>query len=133
MVVGNFMLLCDIDPDEVYKWFMTFFIDAYDWVVVPNVYSLSQCASGINTATKLPIGASSHILDMSSYEKEPWCDVWDGLFWRFVDTHRLMLKKNPRLGGVLTSRYDKMDASRKRIIGYRAQDFLDTQTVTSGN
>ena len=40
--MGNFMLLCEFDPDEVYKWFMELFIDAYDWVMVPNVYGMSQ-------------------------------------------------------------------------------------------
>ncbi|MFM7856720.1 MAG: cryptochrome/photolyase family protein, partial [Flammeovirgaceae bacterium] len=38
MVLGNFMLLCEFDPDDVYRWFMEMFIDAYDWVMVPNVY-----------------------------------------------------------------------------------------------
>ena len=37
MILGNFMLLCEFDPDEVYRWFMEFFIDSYDWVMVPNV------------------------------------------------------------------------------------------------
>ena len=52
MVLGNFMLLCEIDPDEVYKWFMELFIDAYDWVMVPNVYGMSQFADGGLMATK---------------------------------------------------------------------------------
>jgi deoxyribodipyrimidine photolyase-related protein len=129
MIMGNFMLLSDIHPDEVYKWFMEFFIDAYDWVMVPNIYGMSQCADGGTMTTKPYMSASNYILSMSSYEKDHWCDIWDGLFWRFVDSHRLMLKKNPRLGGLLIDRYDKMDASRKRIIGYRAQDFLDTCTA----
>jgi len=129
MVVGNFMLLCDIHPSEVHKWFMSFFIDAFDWAVVPSVYGVSQLADGGLMTTKPHISASNRILTMSSYEKEPWCDIWDGLFWRFVDSHRIMLKKNPRLGGLLISRYDKMDPSRKRIIGYRAQDFLDAMTT----
>ena len=42
MIVGNFMLLCEFDPDEVYRWFMELFVDAYDWVMVPNVYGMSQ-------------------------------------------------------------------------------------------
>jgi deoxyribodipyrimidine photolyase-related protein len=129
MVVGNIMLLSDIHPDEVYKWFMMHFIDAYDWVMVPNIYGMSQYADGGTMTTKPYMSASNYILTMSNYEKDRWCDVWDGLFWRFVDGRRLMLKKNPRLGGILISRYDSMDASRKRIIGYRAQDFLDTCTT----
>lgn len=129
MVVGNFMLLCDIEPNEVYNWFMSFFVDSYDWVVVPNVYGISQFADGGTMTSKPYMTASNAILSMSSYQKEPWCDIWDGLFWRFVDSHRLMLKKNPRLGSILISRYDKMDAARRRIIGYRAQDFLDEMTI----
>ncbi len=129
MVVGNFMLLCDIHPDDVYKWFMSFYIDSYDWVAVPNVYGVSQFADGGAIVAKPSICASNHILAMSSYEKEPWCDIWDGLYWRFVDAHRMMLKKNPRVGGLLIGRYDKMDSARKRIIGYRAQDFLDAMTI----
>jgi deoxyribodipyrimidine photolyase-related protein len=129
MIVGNFMLLCDIDPDEVHKWFMSFFIDAYDWVMVPNIYGMSQYSDGGSMTTKPYMSASNYILAMSAYKKEPWCDVWDGLFWRFVDTHRIMLKKNPRLGAIMISRLDKMDPARKRIIGYRAQDFLDTMTI----
>jgi len=42
MVLGNFMLLCEFDPNQVYRWFMELFIDAYDWVMVPNVYGMSQ-------------------------------------------------------------------------------------------
>jgi deoxyribodipyrimidine photolyase-related protein len=52
MVVGNFMLLCEFDPDEVYRWFMEMFVDAYDWVMVPNVYAMSQFADGGGMCTK---------------------------------------------------------------------------------
>lgn len=129
VVVGNLMLLCDIDPDEAYRWFMSMFIDSYDWVTVPNVYGISQYADGGLMVAKPNIYASNYVLTMSSYKRGPWCDIWDGLFWRFVDQHRIMLAKNPRVGGVLIKRYDSMDKARKRIIGYRAQDFLDTMTT----
>ena len=42
MILGNFMVLCEFDPDDVYVWFMELFIDSYDWVMVPNVYGMSQ-------------------------------------------------------------------------------------------
>ena len=128
-IVGNLMLLSDINPDEVYRWFMSQFIDAYDWSVVPNVYGLSQYADGGLMTAKPPIVASNYLLSIGNYDKDHWCDIWDGLYWRFVDSHRLMLKKNPRFGGLLIDRYDRMDASRRRIIGYRAQDFLDSCTI----
>ena len=46
MILGNFMLLCETNPDEVYRWFMEMFIDSYDWVMVPNVYGMTQFADG---------------------------------------------------------------------------------------
>ena len=68
--MGNFMLLCEFDPDEVYKWFMELFIDAYDWVMVPNVYGMSQFADGGLMSTKPYISGSNYILKMSNYKKE---------------------------------------------------------------
>jgi deoxyribodipyrimidine photolyase-related protein len=52
MVPGNFMPLCEIDPDEEYRWFMEIFIDAYDQIMVPNVYGISQYTDGGFMATK---------------------------------------------------------------------------------
>jgi deoxyribodipyrimidine photolyase-related protein len=80
MVLGNFMLLCEFDPDEVYRWFMELFIDAYDWVMVPNVYGMSQFADGGIMATKPYISGSNYLMKMSDYKKGEWQDVWDGLF-----------------------------------------------------
>jgi deoxyribodipyrimidine photolyase-related protein len=39
--MGNFMMLCQYEPRQVNDWFMELFIDAYDWVMVPNVYGMS--------------------------------------------------------------------------------------------
>ncbi len=76
MVLGNFMLLCDIAPDSVYQWFMELFIDSYDWVMVPNVYGMSQYADGGLMTTKPYISGSNYILKMSDYSKGPWCEIW---------------------------------------------------------
>ena len=46
MVLGNFMLLAQTKPDEVYRWFMAMYVDAYDWVMVPNIYGMSQFSDG---------------------------------------------------------------------------------------
>ena len=64
------MLLCEFDPDEVYRWFMELFIDSYDWVMVPNVYGMSQFSDGGLMSTKPYISGSSYILKMSNYKKE---------------------------------------------------------------
>lgn len=112
MVLGNFMLLCEFDPDEVYRWFMELFIDAYDWVMVPNVYGMSQFADGGLMATKPYISGSNYLMKMSDYEKGNWQPIWDGLFWRFMNTHRDFFLKNPRLG-MLVKTFDKMPKEKQ--------------------
>jgi deoxyribodipyrimidine photolyase-related protein len=113
MVVGNFMLLCEFDPDEVYRWFMELFIDSYDWVMVTNVYGMSQFADGGLTATKPYISGSNYLMKMSDFPKGNWQPVWDGLFWNFMDKHRGFFLTNPRLG-MLVRMFDKMP-NEKRI------------------
>lgn len=96
MVLGNFLLLIESDPHAVYEWFMAFFVDAYDWVMVPNVYGMSQYADNGEMTTKPYISGSNYILKMSDYPKGDWVDIWDGLFWRFLDKHTPLFDKNPR-------------------------------------
>ncbi len=112
MILGNFMLLMEIHPDEVYRWFMEMFIDAYDWVMVPNVYSMSQYADGGLITTKPYFSGANYILKMSNYKRGEWCDIWDGLFWRFVYKNKGFLSKNPRIG-VITKRDASDDVKNK--------------------
>ena len=76
MIMGNIFVLLRICPDEVYKWFMELYIDAYDWVMVPNVYGMSQFADGGLMSTKPYISGSNYILKMSNYKKDSWCEIW---------------------------------------------------------
>ena len=123
MVLGNFMLLCEFDPDEVYKWFMELFIDSYDWVMVPNVYGMSQFADGGLMATKPYISGSNYIMKMSDYKKGDWQQQWDGLFWRFMHEHRDFFLKNPRLG-MLIRTFDKMPEMKRQMHLDTANKFL---------
>ncbi|MEZ5347535.1 MAG: cryptochrome/photolyase family protein [Pyrinomonadaceae bacterium] len=123
MVLGNFMLLCEFHPNEVYCWFMELFIDAYDWVMVPNVYGMSQFADGGLFATKPYISGSNYLNKMSDFEKGDWQEIWDGLFWRFMDTHREFFKENPRLG-MLVRMFDKMDPEKKAAHIKNAEVYL---------
>jgi len=107
MVLGNFMLLCEFDPDEVYRWFMELFIDAYDWVMVTNVYGMSQFADGGLMASKPYISSSNYLMKMSNYKKGEWQNAWDGLFWRFMHKQRDFFLSNPRLS-MLVRMFDKM-------------------------
>ena len=125
MVLGNFMLLCEFDPDDVYRWFMELFIDAYDWVMVPNVYGMSQFADGGLMATKPYISGSNYLMKMSDYKKGEWQNVWDGLFWRFMHTHRTFFLKNPRLGMLVRS-FDKMPDIKQKAHLNNAAQFLNS-------
>jgi deoxyribodipyrimidine photolyase-related protein len=124
MVLGNFMLLCEFDPDDVYRWFMELFIDAYDWVMVPNVYSMSQFADGGIMATKPYISGSNYLFKMSDFPKGNWSSTWDALFWSFMNNHRETFAANPRMGMLLRT-YDKMDAGKKEGIEKTRTEFLD--------
>ena len=124
MVMGNFMLLCEFDPDEVYRWFMEMYVDAYDWVMVPNVYGMTQFADGGLMTTKPYISGSNYLLKMSDYEKGPWTEIWDGLFWRFMHVNRDFFLKNPRLG-MLIRTFDKMSEEKRNKHIKTAEKYLD--------
>ncbi|RXK46547.1 cryptochrome/photolyase family protein [Aquirufa rosea] len=123
MILGNFMLLCEIKPDAVYQWFMEMYIDSYDWVMVPNVYGMSQFSDGGLMTTKPYICGSNYILKMSNYKKGPWQEIWDGLFWRFLDKQRATFSKNPRWA-MLISTWDKMPLEKKEKHLQHANTYL---------
>ena len=111
MVLGNFMHLCEFDPREVYRWFMELFIDAYDWVMVPNVYGMSQYADGGLITTKPYISGSSYIRKMSDYPKGEWCEIWDALYWRYIHVHQEQLAQNHRMS-MMVAMVRKMKAEK---------------------
>ena len=123
MVLDGFMFLCEIDPDEIYRWFMEMFVDSYDWVMVPNVYAMSQNADGGLITTKPYFSGSSYIRKMSHYKKAPWCEIWDGLYWRWIWNHVETLGKNPRWA-MMCSSAKKMDDSKRQKHIDTAESFL---------
>lgn len=122
MILGNFMLLCEFHPNAIYRWFMEMFVDAYDWVMVPNVYGMSQYADGGMITTKPYISGSSYVLKMSDFKKGPWCELWDALYWRFIDQHRSFFESNPRMK-VMTGQLDRMGEKRTAHLR-RAEAYL---------
>ena len=124
MIIGNFMLLCRVHPDEVYKWFMEMFIDSYDWVMVPNVYGMSQFSDGGIFSTKPYISGSNYIKKMSDYKNDDWCIIWDGLFWKFISDNEAFFRKQYRLA-MLTRNLDKMSPEKFKQHLYVADKFLE--------
>lgn len=97
MVIGNYLLLTETHPDNVYRWFMAMYVDAYDWVMVPNVYGMSQFADGGLFATKPYIAGGNYLAKLSHLPKGEWYEVYTALFWRFIERHEKIFLANHRL------------------------------------
>lgn len=97
MVAGNFFLLTGTHPTQVYRWFMGMYVDAYDWVMVPNVYGMSQFADGGSFATKPYISGSNYLKKMSDYPRGDWEELWTALYWNFIAEHEAVFTNNHRL------------------------------------
>ncbi|MGJ9373886.1 cryptochrome/photolyase family protein [Nesterenkonia sp. CF4.4] len=124
MVLGNAMSLLRIHPDAVYEWFMELFIDAYDWVMVPNVYAMSQFAAGEAITTKPYVSGSNYLRKMSDLPTGDWAAEWDGLYWTFIRDHREVFEANPR-ARMVVSLLEKMDQEKRRAHHDRAQRLLE--------
>ena len=104
MVLGNYMLLAQYSPTEVYAWFMTMYVDAYEWVMVPNIIGMSQYADGGieqgGFATKPYISGSNYLQKMGKWwpstaaAKE---SEWTQLYWKFLVRNETKLAGNARL------------------------------------
>ena len=123
MVVSNLMNLCEIAPGAVYEYFMCNYIDAYDWVMVPNVFGMGLTSDTGVFATKPYVCGSNYLLKMSDSKRGEWCDVVDGLYWRFVSRNRSEYQSNPRLAMTLGT-LDRMKPERAERIFSAAELFL---------
>ena len=127
MILSNIMNLCEIHPKQVYKWFMEMFVDSSDWVMSPNVYGMGLFSDGGIFATKPYICGSSYFLKMMHFKKGTWCDVMDGLYWKFIDRNKRFFLKNPRLA-MMVRVSDKMSKDRKTRIFKAANNFIKENT-----
>jgi len=134
MVTGNFCLLTNIEPDQVDEWYLGIYIDALEWVELPNTRGMSQFADGGWVASKPYTASGSYINKMSDYcgschykvkEKtgELSCPL-NSLYWRFMVKHRERLAKNPRIG-MIYGNWDKQNDEQKDAILERAEWCLE--------
>jgi deoxyribodipyrimidine photolyase-related protein len=127
MVLGNLMTLCEIRPPSAHRWFMEMYVDSSEWVMGPNVYGMGLFSDGGVFATKPYICGSNYLLKMSDYRKGPWCDIVDGLYWRFIDRHRDFFAGNPRLA-LMPRALDRLAGERRKSIFAAAETFLENFT-----
>ncbi|GAB4214179.1 MAG: cryptochrome/photolyase family protein [Roseiflexaceae bacterium] len=134
MLVCNFCLLAGVDPAAVAGWFLAFYVDAYDWVVLPNVIGMGLNADGGRTATKPYIASANYINKMSDYcagcrfnpkqRSGPDACPYNLLYWNFLLAHEPALRANPRLGpNVLGLAH--LDEAERQTIRAQARAFLE--------
>jgi deoxyribodipyrimidine photolyase-related protein len=128
MYLGAFMLLCEIDPNEVFDWFITqCAIDAYDWVMVPNIYGMSQFSAGPVMMTRPYFSSSNYILKMSDFKATKWATIWDALYYNFIDNNQEMLSANYSTANSVRL-WAKKAPKEKAEIKMIARDFIDAVT-----
>jgi deoxyribodipyrimidine photolyase-related protein len=104
MVLGNWFLLNGYDPDDVYRWFCSLYVDAYQWVMVANVYGMSQYADGGFTATKPYVSGGNYLQKMGKWWpslKAAQDSEFTVLYWQFIKNNSDKFSKNPRMSLIL--------------------------------
>ena len=110
MILGNWMTLSGYGPHAVFRWFMEMYVDAYDWVMVGNVYGMGTFADGGVFATKPYIASANYIRKMSHYgskKQGDWGEEWDEKFWAFLFKHEEFFSKHPRMNMLIKSKKKK--------------------------
>ena len=123
MYLGNFMLLCRIDPKEVYRIFMEWTIDAYDWVMVPNVFGMSQYASSL-MMTRPYFSSSNYVRKMSNFKKGEWSSTWDALYYSFIGLHTDVFKHNYAISRQVIL-WEKKSSKAKKEYNKIANDYIN--------
>ncbi|MGB0388310.1 MAG: cryptochrome/photolyase family protein [Ardenticatenaceae bacterium] len=141
MIICNFCMLSGIHPAAVNDWFLSFYIDAYEWVMLPNVIGMGLNADGGLTGTKPYISSANYIKKMSDFcpachfnpkkrHGEGACP-FNALYWNFLIQHEETLRANPRLGrNVLGLRY--LDEVERAAVQAHAKEFLLALGTRSG-
>ncbi len=134
MVLCNFAMLAGVQPQAVNDWFLESYVDAYEWVVTPNVIGMGLNADGGRTATKPYIASAAYIDKMSDYCKGCFYDrkarvgpracPFNTLYWNFLITHEERLRANPRLGPAVLG-LGRLSAAERTTIAVQAEEVLE--------
>lgn len=125
MVTGLFALLLGVDPKAVHEWYLAVYLDAVEWVELPNTLGMSQFADGGIMASKPYVATGKYIKRMSNYcdgcrydpEKATGEDAcpFTTLYWDFLMRHEKFLSDNQRMGLQLKNIERKSEQERREI------------------
>ena len=134
MLLGNFLMLAGVDPAAANDWFLAVYVDAYDWVMPPNVIGMALNADDGLTATK-PYVASAHYInkmgdhcagcrfDPKARTGAAACP-FNFLYWAFLLRHEARLRANPRLGPAVLGLARLSPADRAAVLA-QAETFVN--------
>ena len=133
MVTGNFGLLAGIEPQQVCDWYLAVYVDAIEWVELPNTAGMALFANGGRFTTKPYIASGAYIKRMSNYctgcKYDPATRVGDTacpvttLYWAFLDTHAKQMNANPR-AALMMKNYQRLSVDEVAAIRVQAADTL---------
>ena len=124
MVLGNFALIAGLHPDDVNKWFLIVYADAFEWVEIPNVTGMILFADGGYLGSKPYAAGGSYINKVSKKNGETACP-FNYLYWDFLARNRAKLQGNARLG-MMYKTYDRMSEEKKQDIARDSAVFLES-------
>jgi deoxyribodipyrimidine photolyase-related protein len=141
MVLSNFMLLCEINPKDVFRWFIELGIDAIgpNWVMEPNIMGMGQFSCGPLMMTRPYFSSSNYINKMSNWKKKSgvyplikignsdyeWYDIWDALYYNFVNNNKKYLQTNYATANSVGN-WNRKSASEKKELIFVAKTYIKT-------
>lgn len=135
MIVGNFSMLAGLSPSEVDEWYLGIYIDAIEWVELPNTRGMALFADGGWIATKPYAASGNYINKMSDHCKHCIYSVktkteqdscpFNSLYWSFIGQHEHLFSQNPRMAFPI-KHWKKLSPSEQVDIENKAIELLDT-------
>jgi len=126
MGIGNFLILIGVEPQEIYNWFHTMYIDAYDVFMVPNVYGMlcyGKLDNKSHMMTRPYFASSNYLMKMSDYKSEEcveiedqkykWDEVMDALYWSHISDYSTEFRRTYATASSVI-RWEKMNVEKKR-------------------
>jgi deoxyribodipyrimidine photolyase-related protein len=137
MGIGNFLILIETDPKEIYDWFQTMYIDAYDVFMVPNVYGMlcyGKLTESSHMMTRPYFASSNYLMKMSDYRSSDsvkidnntykWDDILDSLYWYHINKYSNEFKKIYATASAV-SRFNKFDSNKKKQLFQLAKTYIN--------
>ena len=133
MYIGNLSLLIELAPKEIYKWFMICFMDSYEWVMIPNVFGMSQFSiESISMMTRPYFSSSAYIKKMSDFTSQDiifknvnykWEEIWNALYYNFIANNSKLLG-SIYATALQVKNFNKLTKENKKNIHMLANNYI---------